>query len=204
MDVRSFCLGAVDWLFPPQCGVCERVGSGLCAQCFQPGDPISFHTKTLGGLAIGPYAGSLKAAVLALKRGRRDVAASLGALLRPHIGSHELLVPVPTTDERRAERGFDGALTLARAAACDPASIVAVLRQNSGDAQRGRSRLERLAASGRFLCVAPERVRDQTLTLVDDVVTTGATLEDCATVLRASGARVERAIVVARADVLKE
>jgi predicted amidophosphoribosyltransferase len=70
-----------------------------------------------------------------------------------------------------------------------------VLEQRSGDAQRGRSRAQRLAASGRFSCSSEVAARH--VTLFDDVCTTGSTLRDCAAAVRAAGGIVEDAVVLA-------
>jgi predicted amidophosphoribosyltransferase len=106
----------------------------------------------------------------------------------------EILVPVPTTAARRRERGFDGCELIARS--IQRARVLNDLVQVAGDRQRGRGREARLAARGRFTWRG-EPLSGRAVTLLDDVVTTGATLEDCASVLRAAGAQVERAIAIA-------
>ncbi len=77
--------------------------------------------------------------------------------------------------------------------------MLIALAQVAGDAQRGRSRARRLAARGRFACIARNVIADATVVLVDDVMTTGATLEDCASTLERAGATVELAVVLAYA-----
>jgi predicted amidophosphoribosyltransferase len=146
--------------------------------------------------ALGAYEGALRAAVLALKDGRRDVAEALAVGVAPLLSPSVLLVPVPTTARRRRIRGFDGVALVARcAAALTGGRVVEALDQRSGDAQRGRSRTERLAAAGRFGCNA--RVAAHRVTLFDDVCTTGSTLRDCADAVREAGGLVEDAVVVA-------
>ena len=191
-------------LFPSVCGGCGCPGSALCAACM-PADRPS--PKLLAGdvpvTAVGRYAGSLRRAILAYKRGRRDVGDALGKLLADRCGAlpaGAVLVPVPTTRGRRSERGFDQSVRLAKLVGerrgCP---VLVALVQSAGDAQRGRSRAARLGASGRFTCAAPAVVDGVTVVLVDDVVTTGGTLRDCAGSLRLHGARVAGAFVLAYA-----
>lgn len=136
---------------------------------------------------LGAYEGALRAAVLALKDGRRDVARELAARLASLVVPNAILVPVATTPARKRERGLDGMVLIgewqARRGEC---SLRSQLEHVRGYAQRGRGRTGRLAARGRFAwkgeCLNGERV-----VLLDDVMTTGATLRDCAATIERAG-----------------
>jgi predicted amidophosphoribosyltransferase len=190
----------VDFLFPPQCAACAEPGSGLCERCVPRGEPISRVLSTLEVVALGAYRGALRSAVLALKDGRRDVADALSERLSRLVEPATLLAPVPTTAARRRSRGIDGVATIARQAAkLRNARTCAALERAGIDAQQGRSGAQRRNARGRFICESG-LVAGREIVLVDDVCTTGTTLEDCAEAIRTAGGRVRQAIVVASAD----
>ncbi|MBV9718057.1 MAG: ComF family protein [Candidatus Eremiobacteraeota bacterium] len=187
----------LDVLFPAQCANCNALGAGLCDACVPRDGIVRVRFPALSVTAFGTYDGALRCAVLALKDGRRDVAEALGRIVAPLVGADALLVPIPTTAKRRRVRGLDGVAIVARAAAqIAGARVVPALEHRSGDAQRGRSRSQRLAARGRFAC-NPACVAARRVTLFDDVCTTGATLLDCAGSVREAGGIVEDAVVVA-------
>jgi predicted amidophosphoribosyltransferase len=108
-----------------------------------------------------------------------------------------LAVPVPSHPLRTRLRGFDPTATLARFLAGEVPGLelaTGVLRRRDLDSQRGRSRAERLADPPRFTA----RPVSGDVLLVDDVMTTGATLRAAALALSDSGASRVRAVTFAR------
>jgi ComF family protein len=115
-----------------------------------------------------------------------------------------LVVPVPTTDRRLRERGYNQAELLARAfaRATDRTTICALRRGPGASSQTALQPVARLAnVAGAF---APEHgtmadIAGEHVVLVDDVLTTGATVTACADALVAAGARCVSVITFARA-----
>lgn len=184
-------------LFPPACASCESPGSGLCASCAPaPHDALRFTVDRVPAFALGAYDGALRRAIVAMKHGLRDPLDPFVALLAaaPVDG---VLVPLPTSRGRAAQRGFDQAVEIARRLAKRRnVSCVELLRKR-GRPQAGRSRSERLTSSGRFALrgVLPHPAA---VTLLDDVCTTGATLRDALATVRGAGIAVSRIVVLAR------
>jgi ComF family protein len=161
------------------------------------------------GFSFGPYEGALRTLVLELKyRSRQRVARHLAELLardpacRTLAEPGALLVPVPLHPCRRRERGFNQAelLALALAArlarACEPAVLV---RRRETRPQAGlTAAARRRNVAGAFAVRRQARVAGRLVVLVDDVVTTGATVQACAQALRAAGAREVRLVSAAR------
>ena len=147
--------------------------------------------------ALGAYDGALRRAIVAMKHGERDPLEAFADLLAARAPLDGALVPLPTSRARRAERGFDQSVELARRVAARRGVPCAELLDKRGAAQEGLRRRERLAATGRFR-LRPGVPLPAAVTLLDDVCTTGATARDAARVLRAAGVDVRGIVVVAR------
>ncbi len=221
MALPSLVRSLLDPLAPEACAVCAVPGSPLCAGCRvalvpvrPPGcarcghpwpEPAPRCRACLPGLpparAAFHYDGAAAALVSAMKDRRRRVLAevlaaeTVGMLGPPPSGF--VLVPVPLSRRRLADRGFDQALAIADGLAARwRRSLAPVLARSGDDApQRGAPRARRLALRTAFRCRGPCPPR---CCVVDDVHTTGATLSAAARALRAAGAREVVATTVFR------
>lgn len=187
----------------PLCGVgLPAAGaSGVCGDCRRTGGPRTARR------AAGVHAGALREIIHAFKYdGRRSLARPLAHLVRgvtdDWLQDADVAVPVPLHPLRRWRRGFNQAHDLA--AHLGLPVVPALRRRRHTGRQVARSRAGRLAALGNAFALARGRpaadaVRRRSVVIVDDVITTGATVEACAAVLRRAGARNVRAVSAALA-----
>jgi len=153
--------------------------------------------------SVGGYEGTLRSIVHALKyEGRRSLARPLAALMRRHgrdvLGGAACAVPVPLHPSRRRERGFNQAADLAHH--LDLPVVPALRRVRATTTQTGLPAAQRHRNVRDAFAATPatREMRGAVVVLVDDVCTTGATLEACARELKTAGVAEVRALTVAR------
>jgi ComF family protein len=197
---------------PPGCPTCGESGAPgvACARCRASPPPID---RTHGAFT---YGGPAREALLRLKHGHRtDLARPLGGLLAVSLHAAvedgcDFLLPVPLHPRRLRSRGFNQALLLLRSARAAlvrngpaPPILVDALRRLVDTPALGHLAPDerRATVSGAFAVHPPfhGRLEGRRVVLVDDVMTSGATVMACALALRAAGASGVKVAVLARA-----
>jgi predicted amidophosphoribosyltransferase len=206
-DLCGACRRALPWLSAARCRRCGLPGPcGGTRRPACPAAPLGFDAAW----APAAYAGPAQALVGALKfRGRRIALEPMSAamaqapwwLLGDTPDVPAVLVPVPTARKRVRSRGFDQAHALAAALQQRGVGrVTACLERGASEVrQLGAPRAARLAPGRLDVRVRAGAAPPASCVLVDDVHTTGATLDACARALKAAGARRVTALTYARA-----
>lgn len=207
----------LDLLYPARCAFChsfmKRQELRLCAECrkklpftkgggAQHGDFFS--------LCVSPlcYQDDVRASIHRYKFGgcpgyARTYGALCAACVRENVTQDfDLISWVPLSRKRLRERGYDQAKLLAEAIAVDldakAVSTLEKVRDAAKQSQTGSAEKRRANISGAYRAKEPDAFCGKTVLLVDDVVTTGATLSECARTLRAAGAKDVLCVTLAR------
>lgn len=197
---RIFSAG-VDLLFPPRCAGCGRVDTRWCAECQAALDATEIDLRRgrlppfAQSAATGIHEGKLQQAVHALKYAdalalAAPLAQRMATSLIPLHWTFDLIAPVPLHPQRLRERGYNQSALLADALAKIagiPCDLTVFERVRDTPPQVGRSRKERQAnVAGAF--TADSRIAGAAALVIDDVFTTGATLQACARAALDAGA----------------
>jgi len=196
--LRTACADALSLLFPTWCAGCDDPDEALCAACRDELAPRALRRVLPDGLEVrsaAPFAGVPARVLRAFKEdGRTSLARPLGrALAAVAPVADAVVVPVPTSRAAMRRRGYRVAELLAARAGLRPRRLLLPARAAAD--QRGlqrEARADNVAGTMRAVPLPGVRVL-----IVDDVVTTGATLAEAARALRAAGAVVVGAATVA-------
>ncbi len=196
---------------PPRCACCglplhnfEDSEDHLCGNCIQDMPPYA------GARSFGYYSGELGKIIQQLKfHGRRNLAGALGPLLTAAFFESwsreevDCIVPVPLHPKRRRERGYNQSELLARFIARQIAvpCTLALIRTRATLPQVGLTDSERKENVRKaFRCSQPRLISRKRVLLIDDVMTTGATVTSAAQALLDGGALRISVLTVARAE----
>lgn len=195
-------------IFPPKCVLCGKVlneqETDFCGICRieSPECPVN-HRKKLpfldSWLGVWYYEDSVRRSLLRYKfHGVRSYAKAYGRVLamklqQVHPEGFDLMTWVPISSLRKFKRGYDQVELLAKVVSEELGipcvRLLKKVRHNRpqsgivGDAQR------RANVLGAYRAVEPEQLKDKKILILDDIITTGATVSECARVLLTAGAK---------------
>ena len=202
------CAGQITSVAAPVCPVCGQTLSAEDGVCFDCRRRKPAFTKAR---SLGAYDGVLRHAIHQFKyRDKPQLAAPLGHLLADYAKGQapdlnglrfDALLPVPMHAVRQRIRGYNQSERLARVVGAElslPLLAGALVRIRPTRPQVGLSAdVRRTNLRGAFAVQQPALVLGKTLLLIDDVVTSGSSLHECASALNAAGAKAVYALTLA-------
>lgn len=213
----QWCLGCGregSLICPSCCNSLSRITPPLCPKCGQPQASgilcptcVSWPAKIDGIRSPFRFDGVMRQAIHQLKyRNLRALAVTLSQLLRDYLVANpipaEVLVPVPLHPKRWRERGYNQSGLLARELGKLTGLAVVddcLIRQRTAPPQARSASVEerRRNVAEAFIC-RDHQLRGRAVLLIDDVATSGATLDACAAAVKASGAASVWGLTLAR------
>lgn len=204
-------------LFPPKCVLCWKIlGKGeidICGRCRIEAPEYSAGKRKPQFVdsfaAVWYYDGRVRSSLLRFKfRGARSYAESYGRLLamkllQEYPEGFDLLTWVPVSAARKRRRGYDQVELIARAVGRElgitPVPVLKKIRNNRQQSRITGAAQRRANVLGVYRVTDPKRVCDQRILLLDDILTTGATVSEASRVLLTAGAKEVHCAAIAAA-----
>ncbi len=206
----------LELLFPTRCAFCHRLTEGgqkVCPKCLSElpwARELSSRQRLRNiNVCVSPlyYEGNVRQSLLRYKfRGLSGYCEIYGEFLAKCVDENgiscDIITWAPLSGKRLRQRGYDQARLLAEELARrrrgECARLLKKIRNNPAQSGKGGEEERRRNVKGVYEAVSPELIEGKRVLLVDDIVTTGSTLSECASVLLLSGAKCVFAATVAR------
>lgn len=214
MNPFSFLL---DILFPPKCVFCRKVlppgAEPVCRKCYAALPRTLFHASQKGqfySLCLSPlyYEDDVRESLLRFKfNGATGYCKTYGKLMAECIGEqlegrYDLISWVPLSKKRLRERGYDQAKLLSDALAAElggeSIGTLKKIRHVAKQSTMGSPEKRRANISGAYAAIDSRFIEGKRILLIDDIITSGSTLGECARTLRQAGAAEVLCATVAR------
>lgn len=209
MILKRLALFGLDLLFPPQCIFCGETiapGTKVCQKCAKeilPSGtvrcvPIPVNGREISCAFLYPYEGKVRDSILAYKfHGQKQYAGYYAERLAKQVNEifpeagFDLVTSVPLSDERKKERGYNQSELIANplADALHLPYVPCLRKIKKNQVQHLLNREQRVRNVRGVYGLCGEDVKEKHILLVDDIVTTGSTLAECANVLFQGGAK---------------
>ena len=194
-----------DLLYPRKCLLCEKLlgkdETDLCHRCRTEAESFSGTKKEIpfvaGWTALWYYEGTVRDSLLRYKfSNHRSYAETYGRFLAMKLSeeglSFDLLTWVPVSRRRKWKRGYDQdyliAAALGKELGIRPIAVLRKIRNNRPQSGMQSASARRANVLGVYRPVHPEMLTGKRILLIDDIITTGATVSECARVLLTAGA----------------
>ena len=205
----------LELLYPTKCTFCHKLTGGdtVCKSCAEKlpltagaaqAQKFPFISQCVSPLY---YEGDVRESLLRYKFGGLShysavYAGFMAKCIDENQISCDIITWVPLSRKRLRKRGYDQARLLAeelsRISGVGCCRLLQKTRNNPAQSGTGGAEKRRANVSGVYTALKPEKIKGKSILLVDDIVTTGATLSECARVLISAGAREVKAVTVAR------
>ena len=204
--MRKLLSKLLDLLYPPRCPFCRKLlrdtEHGVCRACrtrLEGQEPGGIRREVRStSLCVAPlrYEGQVRESLLRYKFGGLTAygpvyAEFLAKCIDENRISCDIITWVPLSRRRLRKRGYDQARILAEETAgrlglpCE--KLLEKRVDNKPQSATGSAEKRRENAKGVYACPVPEKIKDKRILLIDDIVTTGSTIAECASVLKKAG-----------------
>lgn len=221
-----FAYNIIDYIFPPACGICGKLGEGyICESCYKIVEKYFYqnikekHIKnntneiiknnTINTFYLLQYRDIIRDKMIAYKFNDKSYLYHMfceifvkNKLACEFIKNYDIIIPVPMYKNKKAIRGYNQSELFARELAKYfkiPIVTNVLIKQVNTQMQSSLGRKERIKnVQNVYKIQCQEKIKDKNVLLVDDIYTTGATVKECKKMLKSAGCRNIGTIIIAK------
>lgn len=207
----NFIKNALDFLFPPACGVCEKIGEGyLCKNCYQELQKYRIKTNIrTERFHLLKYEGIIREKMIAYKFGDKSYLYNLFYKILiddksacEFLKSYDIIIPVPIHKKRKWQRGYNQSELIARKISSElkiPIVTDVLKKQINTLPQSTLDKMDRAKNAQNVYNVENRlKILNKKVLIFDDIYTTGATAQECKKVLKIAGANKVGVMTIAK------
>lgn len=204
---------ALDFIFPPACGICEKIGKGyICEKCYKEIKEYLYHNGEVEQKNIYyllKYKDIIRKKMIDYKFNDKSYLHHMfyeilinNKKACEFFKNYDIIIPVPIHKKKRNIRGYNQSELIARKIAKHfniPIDTKILLKEKNTPMQSSLGKEERIKnVQNVYKIEYSERIKEKNVLLVDDIYTTGATVKECKKMLQLAGAKKVGVMIIAK------
>lgn len=201
---------ALDFIFPPKCGICDKIGEEyICEKCYKEIKPYLYQKIENNNFYLLQYKDIIRQKMIDYKFNDKSYLHNMFCeiFVKSEIGceflkSYDIIIPVPMYKRKKAKRGYNQSELIARDLSKYfkiPINTKAFIKQKNTPMQSSLGKEERIKnVQNVYKVQHVEKIINKNVLLVDDIYTTGATVNECKKILQLAGTKKVGTIIIAK------
>lgn len=200
----------LEYIFPPICGICDEVGEGyICEKCYQNISQYLYEKIENNNFYLFHYIEMIRNKIISYKFNDKSYLSHMfceifvkSKIACEFIRNYDIIIPVPMYKRKKGKRGYNQSELIARRLAKYfqmPIATNILVKQINTQMQSSLGKEERIKNVQNVYKVRDmEKIENKNILLVDDIYTTGATVNECKKVLQLAGSKNIGTIIIAK------
>ena len=210
MKLHNFYELVLDYIFPPSCGICDKLGEGyLCNNCEKEIEKYLYLNNKKDKFHLYKYIGIIRKRLIQYKFNEKSYLADFfyESIIKnkkacEFLECYDIILPVPIHKKRKRQRGYNQSELIARKIAKKLdleiyTNVLIKIKNTKPQSLLGvRERMKN--AKGVYFVESVNKIKDKNVIILDDIYTTGATANECKKMMKKAGAKKVAIFTIAK------
>ena len=210
MNTHKFFEVVLDFVFPPSCGICEKIGEGyLCKSCEKELEKYLYSNNAKDKFHLYKYTGIIRKRLIQYKFNEKTYLKDFfyESIIKnkkacEFLQCYDIILPVPIHKKRKKQRGYNQSELIARKIAkkldLEVYNNVLIKIKNTKPQSLMGVKERRKNAKGVYFVESVDKIKDKNVIILDDIYTTGTTANECIKMMKKAGAKKVAIFTIAK------